>query len=171
MLWEKGTTVHFSNVHFVLCQIFGLETGGCCYTTSRLPSFGTSESKRAITSTRKGQPMLGPKGDAPKVKEPNLLFPAVFCANLRFPAKICGFLRFPAPSKCLGNASLFTKFLFTIFALINPPPPNQANEGFPLEFPLEGPQTELRTLSQNCEQTPQKLRTNRIMNKRAFLNA
>ena len=64
---------------------------------------------------------------------------------------------------------MFTKFLFTIFAPLNPPPPNQQNAGFPLEFLLKGPQTELRTLSQNCEQTLQKLRTNRIMNKRAFL--
>ena len=40
------------------------------------------------------------KGDAPKVTEPNLRFPVVFCENLRFPAKICGFLWFPAPSKC-----------------------------------------------------------------------
>ena len=40
------------------------------------------------------------KGDGPKVTEPNLRFPAVFCENLRFSAKICGFLRFPAPSKC-----------------------------------------------------------------------
>ena len=38
--------------------------------------------------------------DAPKVTEPNLRFPAVFCENLRFPARICGFLRFPSPSKC-----------------------------------------------------------------------
>ena len=70
----------------------------------------------------------------------------------------------------LGNASLFTKILFTIFVPINPPRPNQQNEAFPLEFRLEGSQTELRTLSQNCEQTLQKLRTNRIMNKLAFLN-
>ena len=69
----------------------------------------------------------------------------------------------------IGNASLFTKFLFTIFVALDPPPPNQQNDGFPLEFLLKGPQTELRTLSQNCEQTVQKLRTNRIMNKRAFL--
>ena len=55
------------------------------------------------------------------------------------------------------------------FAPLNHPPPNQQNDGFPLEFLLKGPQTELRTLSQNCEQTLQKLRTNRIMNKRAFL--
>ena len=53
--------------------------------------------------------------------------------------------------------------------LYPPPPPNQQSEGFPLEFLLKGPQTELRTLSQNCEQTVQKLRTNRIVNKRAFL--
>ena len=38
-----------------------------------------------------------------------------------------------------------------------PPPPNQQNDGFPLELLLKGPQTELRTLSQNCEQTLQKL--------------
>ena len=29
------------------------------------------------------------KGDAPKVTEPNLQFPAVFCENLGFSAKIC----------------------------------------------------------------------------------
>ena len=51
-----------------------------------------------------------------------------------------------------------------------PPPPNQQNDGFPLEFLVKGPQTELRTLSQNCEQTLRKLRTNRIVKKRAFLN-
>ena len=44
-----------------------------------------------------------------------------------------------------------------------PPPPNQQSDRFPLEFLFEGPQTELRTLGQNCEQTLQKLRTNRIM--------
>ena len=54
----------------------------------------------------------------------------------------------------LGNASLFTTFWFTIFVPLEPPPPNQQNDGFPLEFLLKGPQTELRTLSQNCEQTP-----------------
>ena len=68
----------------------------------------------------------------------------------------------------LGNASLFTKFLFTIFVPLDPPPPNQQSDGFPLGFLLKAPETELRTLSQNCEQTLQKLRTNRIMNKRAF---
>ena len=46
---------------------------------------------------------------------------------------------------------------------LTPPPPNQQSDGFPLEFLVKGPQTELRTLSQ-------KLRTNNIMNKRAFLN-
>ena len=69
----------------------------------------------------------------------------------------------------LGNASLFTKCLFTIFVPLNPPHPNQQSDGFPLEFPLRGPQTELRTCSQNYEQTLPKLRTNRIMNKRVFL--
>ena len=52
---------------------------------------------------------------------------------------------------------------------LTPPFPTSKSEGFPLEF-LLGPQAELRTLGQNCEQTLQKLRTNRIMNKRAFLN-
>ena len=76
----------------------------------------------------------------------------------------------------LGNAILFTHFWFAIFVPLNPPPSQPAkwwikgDPGFPLEFLLEGPQTELRTLSQNCEQTLQKLRTNRIMNKRAFLD-
>ena len=70
----------------------------------------------------------------------------------------------------LGNVNLFTKFLFTIFVPLDPPPPpNQQSDGFPLEFLLKGPQTELQTLRQNCEQTLQKLRTNRIVNKRAFL--
>ena len=55
------------------------------------------------------------------------------------------------------------------FCAYEPPPPNQQNDGFPLDFLLKEPQTALRTLSQNCEQTLQKLRTNRIMNKRAFL--
>ena len=55
----------------------------------------------------------------------------------------------------IGNARLFTEFLFTIFVPRNPPPPNQQNDGFPLEFLSKGPQTELRTLSQNCEQTLQ----------------
>ena len=36
--------------------------------------------------------------------------------------------------------------------LTPPPLPNQQSDGFALEFLLEGPQTELRTLSQNCEQ-------------------
>ena len=54
----------------------------------------------------------------------------------------------------VGNAILFTKNLFTTFVPINPPS-HPANEGFPLEFLLKGPQTELRTLSQNCEQNKQ----------------
>ena len=31
------------------------------------------------------------------------------------------------------------------------PPPNQQSDGFSLEVVLKAPQTELRTLSQNCE--------------------
>ena len=65
---------------------------------------------------------------------------------------------------------MFTKVLFTISVPLNPPPPNQQNDGCPLEVLLKGLETELRTLSQNCEQTLQKLRTNRIMNKRVFLS-
>ena len=71
---------------------------------------------------------------------------------------------------CRKRQFVHKMFVHNIFAPIKPPPPpNQQNDGFPLEFLLKGPQTELRTLSQNCEQTLQKLRTNRIMNKRVFL--
>ena len=83
--------------------------------------------------------------------------------------KFWGCAGFSVKGFTLGNASLFTKFLFTIFAPLNPPPPNRQNDGFSLEFLLKEPQTELRTLSQDCEQTLQKLWTNRIVNKRAFL--
>ena len=127
----------------------------------------------------------------------NLRFPAVFLRksatpksldlqsepkiseNLQKSAKMCVpgpvspfcCLPFGAPwNTKLGNASLFTKCVFTIFVPLDPPPsPNQQSDGFPLEFLVKGPQTELRTLHQNCEQTLQKLRTNRIMNKGAFL--
>ena len=67
-----------------------------------------------------------------------------------------------AAQHTLGNVSLFTMFVHN-FCAPWPPPPNQQNDGFPLEFLLKGPQTELQTLSQNCEQTLQKLRTNRII--------
>ena len=62
----------------------------------------------------------------------------------------------------LGNASLFTGFFFTIFVPLDPPPPNQQSDGFPLEFLLKGPETELRTLCQNCVQTLQKMRTTEL---------
>ena len=55
------------------------------------------------------------------------------------------------------------------FMPLNPPLPTSKVMDFLLEFLLKGPQTELQTLSQNCKQTLQKLRTNRIVNKRAFL--
>ena len=51
------------------------------------------------------------------------------------------------------------------------PPPNRQVMDFLLKCVLKGPQTELRTLSQNCKQTLPKLRANRIMNKWALLNA
>ena len=41
---HTGTNVHFSNVLFVLCQLSGHQTGGCCYTTSPLPSVPSSPS-------------------------------------------------------------------------------------------------------------------------------
>ena len=72
------------------------------------------------------------------------------------------------------HASLFTTVLFTIFwGPLNPTPASQPAKWcmpFPLECVLQGPQTELRTHGQNCEQTLPKSRTNRIMNERAFLN-
>ena len=65
---------------------------------------------------------------------------------------------------------MFTIF-FHNFVHLNPlPSQKQQGDGFALEFLLKGPQTELRTPRQNCEQNLRKLRTNRIMNKRAFLN-
>ena len=47
--------------------------------------------------------------------------------------------------KYVGNASLFTKFSFTILVPLNLPPPNQQCDGFPLEFLLK------KHLKQNCE--------------------
>ena len=35
-------------------------------------------------------------------------------------------------SQVLESASLFTKCLFTIFVPLDPPPPNQQSDGFPL---------------------------------------
>ena len=71
----------------------------------------------------------------------------------------------------MASCALFRKrqFVHKMSVPLNPSPRNQQSEGFPLQFPFKVPRTELRTLSQNCEQTLQKLRTNGIMNKRAFL--
>ena len=68
---------------------------------------------------------------------------------------------------CCKNANLPNR---TCFTRIQTPLPKQRSDGFPLEFLLKGPQAELRTstLSQNCEQTLQKLRTERIMNNGHF---
>ena len=85
---------------------------------------------------------------------------------LRIAASIAFLFRACFKETPVCSQNFCSQFLCTL----DPPPPNEQNDGFPLEFLLEGPQTELRTLSQNCEQTPQKLRTNRIMNKRAFLS-
>ena len=51
------------------------------------------------------------------------------------------------------------------FGAPEPPLPKQPSDGFPSNSYSKAPQTELRTLSQNCEQTLQRLRTNRITNK------
>ena len=51
---------------------------------------------------------------------------------------------------------------FTIFVPINPPS-QPAKWGISSWILLEAPQTELRTLGQNCEETLQKYRTNRII--------
>ena len=65
--------------------------------------------------------------------EPNLRFPAIFCANQQFSARICGFLRLPAPSKCLNFATFHTSaWLRKIIELLNSslnsnPPPQTPN--------------------------------------------
>ena len=68
----------------------------------------------------------------------------------------------------LGNASLFTKWLFTFLALLYPPL-NQQSDGFALESVLKGPQIELRTRNKNCEKTLLIVQANKVMNKWVFL--
>ena len=64
--------------------------------------------------------------------------------------------------------------LFTTLVPLHPPVPTQQSDGSPLEFVFKGPQAELRTIHQNCEQTSPildpELRTNRTVIKRALLN-
>ena len=70
--------------------------------------------------------------------------------------------------KGIGNASLLTKFVFTILVPLDTPLPNQQSDGFPLEFLLKAsnkiannqpklrtnpPKIRLRTNKQNYEQT------------------
>ena len=52
---------------------------------------------------------------------------------------------------------------------LTPPPSQPAKWWISSWIPIKRTSTELRTLSQKCERTLQKLRTNRIMNKRALL--
>ena len=108
----------------------------------------------------------------------NLRFPAVFCANPRLPnpliyrarrksAKICKNLRkcafrfwfLPFAVSLLARPFVH-KFLFTIFVPLNPPPPNQQSDGFPLDFLLKDPKQNCEHSakiankpSKNCEQT------------------
>ena len=53
------------------------------------------------------------KGDAPKVTEANLRFPAVFCENLRFSAKTCALqmLEFPGEGVNLRKSAVFCENL------------------------------------------------------------
>ena len=64
------------------------------------------------------------------------------------------------PHSYLGSTGLFTISFFHNLVPLRPPLPNQQNDGFPLEFVLQGPQTELTSnriansqLSLNWEQT------------------
>ena len=62
----------------------------------------------------------------------------------------------------IGNASSFTKFLFTIFAPVNPPPPpNQQNDGFPLEFLLKGTSNRIASTQPKLRTDPPKI-TNKL---------
>ena len=70
------------------------------------------------------------------------------------------------PDKWQETPAFFTTFLSTIFLPLNHPLPISKMMDFLFNF-YWGPQTDLRTLGQNCEQTFQELRTNRIMNNRA----
>ena len=57
----------------------------------------------------------------------------------------------------------------TILVPVIPPPFNQRNEGFPLEFLLEGASNRIANTQPKLRTNLQKSRTNRVMNKRAFL--
>ena len=75
----------------------------------------------------------------------------------------------------LRTSNLFTKCLFIVLLPLNPPPSQQENDGFSLEFihwkalKQNCEHSAKIALSENCEQTLWKSRTKRIMNKRAFL--
>ena len=58
------------------------------------------------------------------------------------------------------------------FVPLNPsvPPPNQQSDGCPPEFILKGPQTELRTLSQNWATKSPKIANKQNCEQRAFPN-
>ena len=87
-------------------------------------------------------------------------------SNFRF-ARITRFARFSCESIRANHVTnrkrqFVHKISVHNFCAPWPPPSNQQNDGFPLEFLLKGPQTELRALSQNYEQTLQKLRTTEL---------
>ena len=59
--------------------------------------------------------------------------------------------------------------LFTCLVLLNPPPPKTAKRWISSWISLKRPWNRIANTQPNCEQTLRKLRTHRIMNKRAFL--
>ena len=69
----------------------------------------------------------------------------------------------------LGNASLFTKFLFTIFVPITPPS-QSAKRWTSSCFSIKRTSNRIANTQPKLRTTLQKARTNRIMNKWAFLN-
>ena len=66
------------------------------------------------------------------------------------------FSRFSARTASSRKRQFVHKMFVHNFCAHQPtPPPNQQNDGCPLEFLLKGPRTELRTLRRNCEQSLQ----------------
>ena len=77
-------------------------------------------------------------------------------------------IEFRNSSSQIGNASLFTKVLFTIFVPLDPPPSQPAKWWISSWIAITRTSNRIANISQNWEQTLQILRTNRIMNKRVL---